>query len=121
MSGSEDKTLKLWDALSGAHLKTLPGHLKFISCAAFSPDSTRIVSGSGDNTLQLWDALSRAYLNTLTGHSDVVESVIFSPDDTQLVSGSRDKTSAWKSGPVWSFVQISQDRDWDQSSQVERP
>ena len=30
-------------------------------------------------------------------------------------------TSAWKSGPVQFFIQISKDRDQDQSSQVERP
>jgi len=30
-------------------------------------------------------------------------------------------SSAWKSGPVWSFVKIWQDQDWDQSSQVEEP
>jgi len=30
-------------------------------------------------------------------------------------------TSAWKSGPVQSFVKIWQDWDWDQSSQVEEP
>jgi len=29
--------------------------------------------------------------------------------------------SAWKSGPVWSFVQIWQDQDQDQSSQVKEP
>ena len=95
MSGSDDTTLRLWDAVSGAHLNTLKGHSNFITSVAFSPDGARIVSGSdSDETLQLWDAVSGAHLNTLKGHSDWITSVRFSPDGTRIVSGSRDETTS---------------------------
>ena len=92
MSGSDDKTLRLWDAVSGAHLNTLNGHSNLVMAVAFSPDGTRIVSGSADNTLRLWDAVSGTHLKMLNGHSGWVMSVTFSPDGTQIISGSGDNT-----------------------------
>ena len=65
VSGSFDKTLRLWDAVSGAPLNTLKGHLSDVNSIAFSPDGTHIVSGSDDKTLRLWDAASGAHLTTL--------------------------------------------------------
>ena len=92
VSGSVDKTLRLWDAASGGHLNTLNGHSSSVLSVAFSPDGTRIVSGSYDNTLQLWDAVSGAHLNTLNGHSSPVYSVAFSPNGTRIMSVFHDKT-----------------------------
>ena len=46
VSGSEDETVRVWDAASGAELLVLRGHEGAVSAAAFSPDGARIVSGS---------------------------------------------------------------------------
>ena len=48
VSRSKDKTLQLWDAMSGAHLNTLSGHSDWVQSVAFSPDGRQIVSGSSD-------------------------------------------------------------------------
>ena len=59
VSGSVDKTLRLWDATTGQPLgQPFTGHASLVSSVAFSPDGKRIVSGSTDNTLRLWDAVS---------------------------------------------------------------
>jgi WD40 repeat protein len=39
VSGSYDKTVRLWDALAGAPLQTLEGHSGSVNSVAFSPDS----------------------------------------------------------------------------------
>jgi WD40 repeat protein len=56
VSGSEDNTLKVWDAATGQETLTLTGHMGEVTSVAFSPDGTRIVSGSWDKTLKVWDA-----------------------------------------------------------------
>jgi WD40 repeat protein len=56
VSGSNDETLKIWDAASGAELLTLSGHTSYVNAVAYSPDGARIVSGSADNTPKVWDA-----------------------------------------------------------------
>ena len=83
VSGSDDKTVKIWDAGSGACLKTLKGHSYWVSSVAFSHDGTQVVSGSDDKTVKIWDASSGACLKTLEGHSDLVCSVAFSHDGTR--------------------------------------
>jgi WD40 repeat protein len=92
VSGSGDKTLRLWDAVSRAHLNTLKGHYDSVCSVAFSPDGTQIVSGSSDGTLRLWDAVSGAHLNTLEIQSYSVDAVAFSPDGTQIMSRSNNQT-----------------------------
>ncbi len=92
ISGSDDKTLKLWDAASGNCLMTLSGHSHWVMAAAFSPDGSRIISGSLDNTLKLWDAASGNCLMTLSGHANGVRAAAFSPDGSCIISGSDDKT-----------------------------
>ena len=44
VSGSEDKTVKVWDAETGQETLTLKGHTGGVTSVAFSPDGKRIVS-----------------------------------------------------------------------------
>ena len=94
--GSDDTSVRVWDASTGAELKVLNGHTKTVHSVAFSPDGTRIVSGSYDDSVRVWDASTGAELRVLNGHTEAVNSVAFSPDGTCIVSGSFDD-SAW----VW--------------------
>jgi len=91
-SGSEDTTVRLWDAVSGETLAILAGHDQVVTSVAFSPDGARLASGSWDTTVRLWDAVSGDPSATLTGHEEAVFSVSFSPDGSRLASGSFDKT-----------------------------
>jgi WD40 repeat protein len=91
-SVSQDRTVKIWDAGSGACLQTLKGHSS-VQSVAFSPDGKHIALVSRDHTVKIWDAGSSANLRTLEGYSSTVDSVTFSPDGKHVASASCDDYS----------------------------
>jgi serine/threonine protein kinase len=93
VTGSSDKTAKVWDARTGTPLLELKGHTLWVSSVAFSPDGTRIVTGSHDKTAKVWDARTGTPQLELNGHTRPVKSVAFSPDGTRIITGSYDKTA----------------------------
>ena len=94
VSGSYDKTVRVWDALTGwSVMDPLNGHDHWIISVAFSPDGKHIASGSYDKTIRVWDAqTSQIVMDPIKGHDNFVTSVAFSPDGRYIVSGSDDKT-----------------------------
>jgi WD40 repeat protein len=62
VSGSYDKTIRLWDVATGAALQTLEGHSDGVTSFAFSLDGKQVVSGSYDKTIRLCDATTGAAL-----------------------------------------------------------
>ena len=91
-SASADKTVKLWNAVTGKEITTLKGHSNYVRSVAFSPDGKTIASASDDYTVKLWNPATGKEITTLKGHSDVVYSVAFSPDGKTIASASDDKT-----------------------------
>ena len=91
-SASSDKTVRLWDAETGALQQTLEGHSLSVKSVAFSQDGQRLASASQDKTVRLWDAETGARQQMLNGHSDWVRAVTFSPNGQWLASASDDRT-----------------------------
>ena len=91
-SASDDTTVRLWDAATGAALQTLEGHTGSVRAVAFSPDGKTVASASDDRTVRLWDAATGAALQTLEGHTGSVRAVAFSPDGKTVASASDDTT-----------------------------
>ncbi|KAJ7911293.1 WD40 repeat-like protein [Mycena leptocephala] len=92
VSSSQDKTVCIWDATTGAILGRMEGHTDSVTSVAFSPDGAHVVSGSSDRTIRIWDVTTGAALGRMEGHTSSVRSVAFSPDGTRIVSGSSDNT-----------------------------
>jgi WD40 repeat protein len=95
VTGSKDKTAKLWDADTGKELLTLSGHSGEVTSVAWSPEGRRLVTGSKDKTAKLWDADTGKELLTLS-QSGSVESVGWNRDGQRFATGSDDgKVTVW--------------------------
>jgi WD40 repeat protein/energy-coupling factor transporter ATP-binding protein EcfA2 len=91
-TGSEDKTIKLWNVETGQEIRTLTGHNDHVSSVSFSPDGKTLATGSWDKTIKLWNVETGQEICTLSGHNYSVSSVSFSPDGKTLATGGWDKT-----------------------------
>lgn len=88
-SGSWDKTVRIWNANTGAVFGTpMRGHTDWVDSVAFSPNGRYIVSGSKDQTVRIWDAKTTDQLSVIKGHTSWVHSVAFSPDGNRIIAGS---------------------------------
>ena len=96
-SGSEDRTIKLWNLATGKQIRTLAGHSDYVRTVAISSDGQTLVSGSDDKIIKLWNLNAGQEIRTLFGHSGYVRSVAISQDSQTLASGGDDKIiRLWK-------------------------
>jgi WD40 repeat protein len=93
LSGGEDKAVKLWEAATGALIRTFEGHAFPVISVAFSPDSARVASGGNDGGIKLWDAATGALVRPFKGHYG--SNVAFSPDGSRLLKGSGKTIKLW--------------------------
>jgi WD40 repeat protein len=93
LTGSGDKTARLWDIASGRLLREFTGHWGEVWSVAFAPDGGHILTGSGDKAARLWNTASGRLLREFTGHQGVVWHVAFAPNGSRILTGSGDKTA----------------------------
>jgi WD40 repeat protein len=91
-SGSGDRTVRVWDAATGAEVACLRGHEGRVASVAFDPAGRRLASSSRDRTVRVWDAATGAAVACLRGHWSPVASVAFDLTGRRLASGSYDNT-----------------------------
>jgi WD40 repeat protein len=88
-SGSDDKTVQVWDVTNGNLSFTYSGHTSAVHTVAWSPDGSRIASAGADGNVHVWDASTGQPILTYRGHAgDVVVAVSWSPDGKRIVSAS---------------------------------
>ena len=92
VSGSADKTIKIWNLTTGQLTHTLNAHKNIVHTVAMSIDGRTLVSGSADKTIKVWNLTTGQLTHTLNAHKSSIFSVGLSVDGQTLVSGSADKT-----------------------------
>lgn len=93
-SGSEDKTLKLWDLNTKRCINTIedPNESKINSMCILN-DSGTIITGGDDNLIKIWEIYSDYSPICLQGHECTIWSIIsINNDNTKIASGSSDNT-----------------------------
>ena len=92
VSGSDDKSVKLWDAQTGRLIRTLRGHTALIDSVVFNSSGTLVASAGRDKTIKIWDSETGVIKKTLSGHRSGVKCLAFSADGNSIASGSFDRT-----------------------------
>ena len=101
ISGSWDKTLKMWDLKTGNCLQTFVGHTSVVKTACLSNDNLFVISGSYDRSIQVWDISLGVSIQTWGGQENEFEEGHGAPitscgimhtDNSYIVSSSRDMT-----------------------------
>ncbi|KAG7224621.1 hypothetical protein INR49_011374 [Caranx melampygus] len=76
LSGSRDKTIKMWDVSTGICLMTLVGHDNWVRGVLFHPGGRFIVSCADDKTIRIWDYKNKRCMKTLCAHEHFVTSLV---------------------------------------------
>jgi WD40 repeat protein/tetratricopeptide (TPR) repeat protein len=92
VSGSADKTVRMWRLATGQEVRRFTGHQWGVSSVAVTPGGQYVVSGSGNKTVRVWDLATGKEVRRFTGHQDPVRTVAVTPDGKYVVSGSDDNT-----------------------------
>jgi serine/threonine protein kinase len=91
-SVGSDKTLQVWDAVTGKKFFIHRNPSSTLTSVAWSYDGRYLATGGNDKLVQVWDTMTRNSVTTYTGHSGYVTSVSWAPDGKQIASASVDHT-----------------------------
>ncbi|KID87591.1 small nucleolar ribonucleoprotein complex subunit [Metarhizium guizhouense ARSEF 977] len=110
LTGSGDKSVKLWSLADYTCIRTFEGHSNSVLKVAWlnlpsqreqSRKPVQFVSAAGDGLVKVWDANSGEAECTLDNHEDRVWAVAVHPETNTIASGSGDSTvTFWKDTTV---------------------
>jgi WD40 repeat protein len=93
LTGSYDKTVKVWDLDKCALIDTLyPPHEGIVYSVVAAKNAPVALSGSGDRSIRIWDLESLTSIGALTGHTHRVYDLALSRDGARALSASHDRT-----------------------------
>lgn len=77
VTGSSDKTVRLWDVQSGECARLFIGHRSMVLSLAISPDGRFMASGDEDGTIIMWDLSTGRSVLPIMGHNSCVWTLAF--------------------------------------------
>ena len=107
VSGSRDKSIKLWNTLGELKYTIEGAHTEWVSCvhfvpppptpavlpADYVPSPPTIVSAGWDKIVRVWDLSTCKKVAELVGHTGYLNTVTVSPDGSLCASGGQDGTA----------------------------
>lgn len=90
LTASQDGTVKIWDARTGALLNTLSGYSITLNDANFSKDGSKIILACSDSTAKLWSQREGKLANEILGAAGNVTVAQYSEDGERILTGSTD-------------------------------
>ncbi|XP_015759205.1 PREDICTED: dynein assembly factor with WDR repeat domains 1-like [Acropora digitifera] len=93
VTGSMDKTCKIWDSRTGQCIGTLSGHDDEVLDVCFDYTGQYIATASADGTGRVYNALTHHCMSKLEGHEGEISKITFSPQGRRCLTASSDKTA----------------------------
>jgi U3 small nucleolar RNA-associated protein 13 len=95
VTGSADRTVRVWDVVGGFCTHSFRDHTDIIRTVTFHPDRQRqqVISTSDDNTIRVFDLRDSKCVAVFRSHVSLPTAVAFSPDGYIMASCGRDKVS----------------------------
>jgi WD40 repeat protein len=91
-SVSKDKTLRLWNAMTGQEERRINDMCETVRAVAFCANGSKVASESGAHTIHLWNVTTGQEVQKLEGHEASVTAIGFSPHGSIIASASTDST-----------------------------
>jgi hypothetical protein len=93
-TGGADSTARIWDAVTGAPVKTLTMPTEYwVMAVAFSPNGKLLATGSLDGSTRIWDLATGRITRTFPGHTGGAFAVAFSPNGKVLATAGKDRVA----------------------------
>ena len=95
VSGSYDKSVKIWDVNAGRLLQTLGGHTDAVYSVVYNSPGNILATCGKDRTIRIWDAKTGRRIRTLLSDGEVT-SIAFDPIRNQIASaGEKGVITIW--------------------------
>lgn len=94
-TASWDRTVRIWDPVSGISSRILGGHTGAVRCVAWSIDGRHLATAGGDQATIIWDPATGSVVRRLTDHAGDTESVAWSPGGHLAAAGEDPTVRVW--------------------------
>jgi WD40 repeat protein len=91
VTGSHDRTIRLWDVESGETIRVIPAHRNKISAIAISPDGRTSASGDKAGILAFSHVETGRFLFDVKLADQAIRALMFSPDGKALAVAATEK------------------------------
>src|SRR5439155_1915528 len=95
VSGSVDRTVRLWRFIPEETDAGEPGHIRRVTAMAVDPTGKMFASGGEDRSIVLWDLAKGTAIKTLTGHTESIKALTFIGSGTLASAGADRKLNIW--------------------------
>jgi WD40 repeat protein len=108
VTGAQDRSIRLWDTVTGVQIGQLEGSTDTVRTVAVSPDGRFVAASGSDRIIRIWEVDGREIVFEQQGHNDGLYSVAWSPDGRYLASAGDDRVIL-----VWDIENNSQIRRFE--------
>lgn len=92
ISGSADKTARVWTLADSKEIAKFAGHTNTVTGVTFNSNAVQAITGSADNSLKSWTVADAKEVANFAGHAGPISGVAMTPNDQQIISASADQT-----------------------------